>query len=115
MLEHKTVSLAEQVFERLERDILGGVYPRGALLTELGLGNDLNVRNGRYRGKSLPAKSESQNTVEILSAGDLTRCVALECKRKIGVRHSASVIADTNERHSSARYLYRDIISARIY
>ena len=41
MLEHKTVSLAEQVFERLERDILGGVYPRGALLTELGLGNDL--------------------------------------------------------------------------
>lgn len=34
MLEHKTVSLADQVFERLEKDILTGVYSKGEILTE---------------------------------------------------------------------------------
>lgn len=43
MLEHKTVSLAEQVFERLENDILTGKYQRGEVLTELKLVTDLGV------------------------------------------------------------------------
>jgi len=43
MLEHKTISLAEQVFERLESDILTGVYQRGEVLTELRLVTDLGV------------------------------------------------------------------------
>ncbi|MBQ9797420.1 MAG: GntR family transcriptional regulator [Clostridia bacterium] len=43
MLEHKTISLAEQVFERLESDILTGVYQRGEVLTELKLVTDLGV------------------------------------------------------------------------
>lgn len=34
MLEHKTVSLADQVFEHLENDILSGKYSRGEILTE---------------------------------------------------------------------------------
>ena len=29
----KTVSLADQVFERLENDIIQGVYPKGEILT----------------------------------------------------------------------------------
>ena len=33
-MEHKTVSLADQVFEHLETDILSGKYQRGDLLTE---------------------------------------------------------------------------------
>ncbi len=33
-MEHKTVSLADQVFEQLETDILGGKYQRGDILTE---------------------------------------------------------------------------------
>lgn len=43
MLEHRNVSLAEKVFERLENDILSGKYPRGTVLTEMMLVNDLGV------------------------------------------------------------------------
>ena len=40
---HKTVSLADQVYERLEHDILSGKYQRGTILTELRLCEDLGV------------------------------------------------------------------------
>ena len=43
MAEFKTVSLADQVFERLENDIITGVYPRGEILTELKLVEQLGV------------------------------------------------------------------------
>lgn len=39
----KTVSLADQVFEKLEHDIITGVYPRGEILTELRLVEQLGV------------------------------------------------------------------------
>ena len=42
-LTHKTVSLADQVFERLESDILSGVYKRGEILTEIRLCEELGV------------------------------------------------------------------------
>ena len=42
-MKHKTVSLADQVFERLESDIICGKYERGQVLTELGLTEDLGV------------------------------------------------------------------------
>ena len=38
-----TTSLADQVFERLENDIIQGVYPRGEILTELKLVEQLGV------------------------------------------------------------------------
>ena len=37
MNQFKTTSLADQVFEKLENDIIQGVYPRGEILTELKL------------------------------------------------------------------------------
>ena len=37
MIEHKTYSLADQVFERLEAEILSGQYARGEILTEMKL------------------------------------------------------------------------------
>ncbi len=43
MREFKTVSLADQVFERLENDIIQGVYAKGELLTELKLAEQLGV------------------------------------------------------------------------
>ena len=43
MCEFKTVSLADQVFEKLENDIITGVYPRGEILTELKLVEQLGV------------------------------------------------------------------------
>ena len=42
-MEYKTVSLADQVFERLEADILGGKYQRGETITELRLCAELGV------------------------------------------------------------------------
>ena len=43
MIEHKTISLADQVFERLETDILSGKYAPGDVLTEMKLVVDLGV------------------------------------------------------------------------
>lgn len=43
MAVFKTVSLADQVFEKLENDIISGVYPRGEILTELKLVEQLGV------------------------------------------------------------------------
>ena len=43
VLTHKTVSLADQVFDRLESDILSGVYKRGEILTEMRLCEALGV------------------------------------------------------------------------
>ncbi len=42
-MEHKTISLADQVFEHLESDILSGKYSRGEILTESKLSSELGV------------------------------------------------------------------------
>lgn len=42
-MEHKTVSLADQVFEHIENDILSGKYPRGTVITEMKLSTQLGV------------------------------------------------------------------------
>ena len=43
MREFKTTSLADQVFEKLENDIIQGVYPKSEILTELKLVEQLGV------------------------------------------------------------------------
>lgn len=43
MIEHKTISLADQVFDHLENDILSGKYRRGEILTESKLSAELGV------------------------------------------------------------------------
>ncbi len=43
MIEHKTISLADQVFEHIENDILLGKYQRGEILTESKLSAQLGV------------------------------------------------------------------------
>ena len=42
-MEHRTISLAEQVFDRLENEILSGKFPRGTVLTEMNLVSELGV------------------------------------------------------------------------
>ncbi len=69
MLEHKTLSLAEQVFERLETDILCGIYPIGMVLTELKLVNDLGVSRTPIR--EALRRLEQEHLVEISSKGIL--------------------------------------------
>ncbi len=43
MISHKTVSLADQVFEHIETDILSGKYARGEIITESKLSAQLGV------------------------------------------------------------------------
>lgn len=43
MEKFRTVSLADQIFEKLEDDIITGVYARGEILTELKLVEELGV------------------------------------------------------------------------
>lgn len=43
MIEHKTISLCDQVFEKLEMDILSGKYGKGETLTESKLSAELGV------------------------------------------------------------------------
>ena len=43
MREYKSTSLADQVFEKLENDIIQGIYQKGELLTELKLVEQLGV------------------------------------------------------------------------
>ena len=43
MRDFRSTSLADRVFEKLENDIIYGVYPRGELLTELKLVEQLGV------------------------------------------------------------------------
>lgn len=43
MREHKSVSIADGVFDQLEQDILTGKYKRGEVLSEIRLSNELGV------------------------------------------------------------------------
>ena len=42
-MEHRSISIADQIFDQLERDILSGKYARGEVLSELGLSKQLGV------------------------------------------------------------------------
>ena len=66
-MEHKHYSLADQVFDRLERDILTGVYPRDAILTELGLCEDLGVSRTPIR-EAITRLSE-EHLIDVLPKG----------------------------------------------
>lgn len=69
MLEHKTISLAEQVFERLESDILTGVYKRGDVLTEMKLVSDLGV--SRTPVREALRRLEQEHVIEMTTRGIL--------------------------------------------
>ena len=42
-MEHRSISIADQIFDQLEREILAGKYARGEVLSELGLSKQLGV------------------------------------------------------------------------
>ena len=69
MTEHKTISLADQVFERLETDILSGKYSPGDILTELKLVGDLGVSRTPIR--EALRRLEQEHIIEISQRGIL--------------------------------------------
>ena len=69
MLEHRTISLAEQVFDRLETEILSGKYQPGEILTELKLVGDLGVSRTPIR--EALHRLEQEHVIEITQKGIL--------------------------------------------
>ena len=75
-MEHKNVSLADRVFERLESDLLGGRYQRGELLTEHRLVEDLGVSRTPIR--EALRRLEQEHIIEIGGRGILVIGVSEE-------------------------------------
>ncbi|MBR4073239.1 MAG: GntR family transcriptional regulator [Clostridia bacterium] len=67
MLEHKTVSLADQVFEHLETDILSGKYQRGEILSESKLCSEMGVSRTPIR--EAMRRLEQEHIIEDSSRG----------------------------------------------
>lgn len=66
-MEHKTFSLADQVFEKIEKDILSGDYKRGDILTESKLSAELGVSRTPIR-ESL-RRLEQEHLIEETNKG----------------------------------------------
>ena len=64
MITHKSVSLADQVFEKLERDILCGKYQPGEIITEIRLSEELGV--SRTPVREALRMLELENLVELV-------------------------------------------------
>ena len=69
IIEHKSISLAEQVFDRLETDILSGKYQPGEVLTELKLVADLGVSRTPIR--EALRRLEQEHIIEMTPKGIL--------------------------------------------
>ena len=87
MKDFRTVTLADQVFERLESDIIQGVYPRGEVLTELRLVEQLNVSRTpirealrRLEQEHLIADTGKGSVVLGITAEDLVDIMDIRCK-----------------------------------
>ena len=76
MHEFKTISLADQVFEKLETDIITGVYPRGEVLTELKLVEQLGVSRTPIR--EALRRLGQERLIEDTSKGSLVLGITIE-------------------------------------
>ena len=76
MAEFKSVSLADQVFEKLEHDIIVGVYPRGTYLTELKLVEQLGVSRTPIR--EALRRLEQERLIEDTGKGSLVLGITMD-------------------------------------
>ena len=76
MTMFKSISLADQVFEKLESDIVSGVYPRGEILTELKLVEQLNVSRTPIR--EALRRLEQERLIQDTGKGSLVLGITLE-------------------------------------
>lgn len=76
MTQFKTVSLADQVFEKLENDIILGVYPKGELLTELKLVEQLGVSRTPIR--EALRRLEQERLIQDSGKGSIVLGITLE-------------------------------------
>lgn len=69
MREFRTASLADQIFEKLENDIIQGIYPKGEILTELKLVEQLGVSRTPIR--EALHRLEQERLIKDLGKGSL--------------------------------------------
>ena len=69
MLDYKSVSLANQVFETIERNIVNGVYPAGSILSESKLSEELGVSRTPIR--EALTKLEVEKLISTSAAGTI--------------------------------------------
>ena len=69
MKEHRSISIADQIFEQLEHDILSGKYARGEMLSELRLSNELGVSRTPIR--EAIRRLEQENILEESGRGTI--------------------------------------------
>ena len=81
MITHKPTSLADQIFANLESDILSGVYPRGSVLTEVSLSEELGV--SRTPVREALKRLEQEHLVEECGKGLLVLSITEEDARII--------------------------------
>lgn len=66
-MDHRTLSIADQIFEKLENDILIGNYERGEILTESSLSETLGV--SRTPVREAVFRLEQEHLVELIPKG----------------------------------------------
>ena len=103
MILHKSVSLADQVFDQLETDILAGKYERGSILTEIGLCEELGVsrtpvREALRRLEQEHVLESRGKGMEVLGITDKDAAVMFAIRRKIeGMAAAACAQSITEE------------------
>lgn len=73
---HKSISIADQIFEQLERDILTGRYTRGEMLSELRLSGELGV--SRTPVREAIRRLEQENLLEESGRGVVVVGISFE-------------------------------------
>lgn len=75
-MEYKPVSLADQIYEQLENDIITGVYPRGEVLTEMRLVEQLGVSRTPIR--EALRRLEQERLIKDTGKGSVVLGITLE-------------------------------------
>ena len=92
MADFKSVSLADQVFEKIENDIILGVYPRGEILTELKLVEQLGVSRTPIR--EALRRLEQEHLIEETGKGSVVLGITEEDLEDImNIRHHIEALA----------------------
>lgn len=92
MRDFKSVSLADQIFDKLENDIILGVYPRGEILTELKLVEQLGV--SRTPVREALRRLEQEHLIEDSGKGSVVLGITEEDLEDImNIRHYIEALA----------------------